>query len=53
MLRMELSGKKKRGRPKRRFMDATREDMSLVEVTEEDAEDRIKWRWKIRYIIIG
>ena len=26
-------------------MDAVREDM--VEVTEEDAEDRNKWRWKI------
>ena len=31
MLRMELQGKRKRGRPKRRFMDT-------VEVTAEDAE---------------
>ena len=43
MLRMKLPGKTKRGRPKRRFMDAVREDMAVVEVTEEDAE----WRWKI------
>ena len=35
---MELPGKRKRGRPKRRFMDALREDMTLVEVTEEDTE---------------
>ena len=41
-------------RPKRRYrciyglMDAVREDMAVVEVTEEDAEDRTKWRWKIR-----
>ena len=28
-------------------MDAVREDMAVVEVTEENAEDRIKWRWKI------
>ena len=28
-------------------MDAAREDMAVVEVTEEDAEDRIKWRLKI------
>ena len=41
VLRMELPGKRKRGRPKRRSMDE-------VEVTEEDAEDRSNWRWKIR-----
>ena len=28
-------------------MDAVREDMGVVEVMEEDAEDRTKWRWKI------
>ena len=35
MLRMELPGKRKRGRPKRRYnyMDAVREDMAAVEVT--------------------
>ena len=26
-------------------MDAVREDMTLVEVMEQDAEDRTKWRW--------
>ena len=36
------------GRPEGRFMDVVREDMAEVEVTEEDAEDRTKWRWKIR-----
>ena len=40
LLRMELPGKKKRGRPKRRFMDVVKEDMAEVEVTEEDTEDR-------------
>ena len=38
MLRMELPGKRKRGRPKRRpkrrFMDVVKEDMAEVEVTE-------------------
>ena len=48
MLRMELPGKRKRGRPKMRFMDATREDMAVTEVTEEDAEDWSEWRWKVR-----
>ena len=47
MLRMELPGKRKRGRPKRRFMDVVKEDMAEVEVTEEDTEDRSNWRWKI------
>ena len=46
MLRMELPGKGKRGRPKRRFMDAVREDMGVAEVMEEDAEGRTEWRWK-------
>ena len=48
MLRMELPGKRKRGRPKRRFMDVVKEDMAEVEVTEEDTVDRNKWRRKIR-----
>ena len=47
LLRLELPGKRKRGRPKGRFTDAAREDMAVVEVTEEDAEDRSNWRWKI------
>ena len=33
MLRMELPGKRKRGRPKRRFMDVVREDTAVVERT--------------------
>ena len=47
MLRMELPGKRKRGRPKRRFKDVVKEDMAEVEVTEEDTEDRNNWKWKI------
>ena len=47
MLRVKQSGKRKRGRPKRRFMDAMRQDMTAIEVTEEDAEDTTEWRWKI------
>ena len=47
MLRVELPGKRKRGRPKRRFIDVVKEDMAEVEVTEEDTEDRNNWRWKI------
>ena len=43
MLRMELPGKRKQGRPKRRFMDVVKEDMAEVEVTEQDTEDRNNW----------
>ena len=45
---MDLPGKRKRGRPKRRFMDVVKEDMAEVEVTEEDTVDRNNWRLKIR-----
>ena len=45
---MERQETGKRGRRKRRFMDAVREDMTAVEVTEEDAEERAEWRRRIR-----
>ena len=41
-------GKRKRGRPKRRFMDAAREDMAVVEVREQDTDHTTKWRCKLR-----
>ncbi|KAK3543382.1 hypothetical protein QTP70_018404, partial [Hemibagrus guttatus] len=44
MLDMELPGRRKRGRPKRRYMDGINEDMKLVGASVEDAEDRDKWR---------
>ncbi|XP_051788839.1 uncharacterized protein LOC127529415 [Erpetoichthys calabaricus] len=44
ILRIELPGKRKRGRPKRRFMDVVREDMQVMGVTEQDAEDRKVWK---------
>ncbi|KAF7641470.1 hypothetical protein LDENG_00280470 [Lucifuga dentata] len=47
MLRLELPGRRPRGRPKRRFMDAVKEDMKLVDVREEEAEDRVRWRQMI------
>ena len=48
MLRIELPGKRKRGRPNRRFMDMVKEDMAEVEVTEDDTEAGNNWGWKIR-----
>ena len=46
--RREFPGKRKRGRPKVRFMDVVKEDMAEVEVTKEDIEYRNNWRWKNR-----
>ena len=40
MMGMELPGKRKRGRPKRRFLDMVKEDMKEVGAKEIDMEDR-------------
>ena len=47
VLTMELPGKRGRERPKRRFMDAIREDLEVVKIREEDALDRRKWKGTI------
>ena len=48
MIEMELPGKRKRGRPKRRFLDVVKEDMGEVGAKETDVEDRKVWRMIIR-----
>ena len=40
MMKMKLPGKRKRGRPKRRFLDVVKEDMGEVGAKETDVEDR-------------
>ena len=47
MMEMELPEKRRRGRPKRRFLDAVKEDMQEVGVKETDVEDRKMWRMMI------
>ena len=49
MIEMELPGKKKRGRPKRRFLNLVKEDMWEVGAKETDVEDRTVWRKMIRF----
>ena len=44
MLRLEVPGKRRRGRPKKKFIDVVREDMWVACVTEQGARDRVKWR---------
>ena len=48
MMEMELPGKRKRGKPKRRFLDVVKEDMKEVGAKETDVEDRKVWRMMIR-----
>ena len=48
MLTMDLPEKRKRGRPKRIFVSAVREDTTAVDVAEEDAEERADRRQRIR-----
>ena len=47
MMEMELPGKRRRGRPKRRFLDVA-EDMEEVGAKETDFEDRKVWKMMIR-----
>ena len=46
---MELPGMRRRGMPKRRFMDAVREDMQGFGVRVENTENRLKWKSVILY----
>ena len=48
MMEMELPEKRKRGRPKRRFLDVVKEDMKELGVKEMDIQDRKMCRIMIR-----
>ena len=48
MMEMELPGKRKRGRTKRRFLDVVKEDMREVGAKETDVENRTAWKRMIR-----
>ena len=47
---MEVPGKRRRGRSKRRWMDNIRNDLSERELSEEEAQDRVKWMCLVRNI---
>ena len=44
MLAMVPPGKRRRGRPQRRYMDNIREDMRKLGAKETDTQDRGRWR---------
>ena len=48
IMEMELLRKRKRGRPKRRFLDVVKEDMGEVGAKETNVEDRTVWIMMIR-----
>ena len=48
MMEMELPGKRKRGRPKKIFLNVVKEDMGDVGAKETDVEERKMWRMMTR-----
>ena len=48
VMEMEIPGKRRRGRPERRWMDNITEDMEEFSLKERDTGDRVKWRKRIR-----
>ena len=44
MMEMAVPGRRKRGRPRRRWMDLAREDMERVGVKEGDEVNRETWK---------
>ena len=50
VMAMEVPGKRRRGRRKRRRLDNIRNDLSERELSGEDAQDRVNWRRLIRHI---
>ena len=44
MMEMAVPGKRKRGRPRRRWMDLAREDMKRVGAKKGGKVDREKWK---------
>ena len=47
---VEVPGRRRRGRPKRRWLDNTKNDLSEREFSGEEAQYRIPWRRLIRNI---
>ena len=47
---MEVPGKRRRGRPKQRWLDNIKNDLSERELSGEEAQDRVQWRRLVRNI---
>ena len=44
MMKIEIPGKRARGKPRRRWNDNIKEDMKKAGVSEEEVEDRVRWK---------
>ena len=47
---MEVPWKRRRGRPKRRWLDSIKKDLSERELSGEEAQDRVQWSHLIRNV---
>ena len=47
-MKMEVPGKRPRGRPKGRWRDRVGSDMRQLKITDEDADDLDFWRKRIK-----
>ena len=47
---MEVSGKRRRGRPKRRWLDNIKNRLSQRVLSGEEAQNRVQWRRLIKHI---
>ena len=47
---MDVPGKRSRGRPKQRWLDNIKNDLSERDLSGEEAQDRVQWRRRIRII---
>ena len=52
-LEMMPPGRRKRGRPKLRWMDCVRDDMKIIGVTENETRNRENWRRRIQNLSAG
>ena len=48
VMNMDVPGRRKQGRPKRRYMDVIEDDLRLLGMRKEEAADRHVWRRRIR-----
>ena len=48
VMKMEVPGKRRRGRPRKRWKDTLNEDMREKDVQVNDTQDRCRWRRLIR-----
>ena len=49
ILELQIPGRRARGRPKMRWKDSVKKTMEEVALTEEDTQDRRKWKERLKH----